>query len=482
MASPKAFVSYSWSSPDHEQWVIALATQLRENGVDVILDKWDLKEGHDAIAFMEKMVTDPDIKKVIVVLDKTYADKADGRKGGVGTETQIVSAEVYKKADQNKFVGVISERNELGQPYLPAYYKSRIYIDLSDPDSYGSNFDRLLRWIFDKPLHVKPTIGQEPEFLKENAISLGTGSRARRAIDLTRTGGHGAEGALDDYLQTFSEGLEQFRIVASKKETFDDEVLVNIEAFLPHRNEFIEVIGTLVRFWPFDATHNIQKFLERVAVYMYRPENVNQWTDWDFDNFKFFAHELFLYTITLLIRGERFSSVASLLNAGYYLGDAAEDRRQPIEDFLIFRNHLRSLEYHNQKSQSRRHSLHADLLEKRSHSSGVPFRLIMQSDFVLYLRSSVDAVKNQTQQWWPETLVYATFRQRGPFELFARAQSQAYFSKISPMLGVQLVGDLRDTVSKLGAGPNQRPYIPRWQFDSINPSELANIAKLGTKP
>ena len=57
--------------PEHQKWVLDLATQLRENGVDVTVDKWDLKEGHDAIKFMEKMVTDPEIKKVIVVLDRT---------------------------------------------------------------------------------------------------------------------------------------------------------------------------------------------------------------------------------------------------------------------------------------------------------------------------------------------------------------------------------------------------------------------------
>jgi predicted alpha/beta hydrolase family esterase len=45
MNAPKLFISYSWSNPEHEQWVLDLATQLRESEVDVILDKWDLKEG-----------------------------------------------------------------------------------------------------------------------------------------------------------------------------------------------------------------------------------------------------------------------------------------------------------------------------------------------------------------------------------------------------------------------------------------------------
>ena len=75
MANPKLFISYSWSSPQHEQIVIDLAKELRENnGVDVILDKWRLKEGHDAVAFMEKMVTDPTIKKVAIIGNFPFVD------------------------------------------------------------------------------------------------------------------------------------------------------------------------------------------------------------------------------------------------------------------------------------------------------------------------------------------------------------------------------------------------------------------------
>jgi hypothetical protein len=110
MEAPKLFISYSWSNPDHEQSVVSLATDLRDSGIDVILDKWDLKEGDDAYVFMEQMVTNPDIQKVAIVTDRTYAEKADGRSGGVGTETQIISKEVYEQTQQNKFVAVVMEK------------------------------------------------------------------------------------------------------------------------------------------------------------------------------------------------------------------------------------------------------------------------------------------------------------------------------------------------------------------------------------
>jgi hypothetical protein len=57
LTNPKVFISYSWTTPEHEEWVVDLATRLMHNGVSVVLDKWDLKEGQDVYAFMESMVT-----------------------------------------------------------------------------------------------------------------------------------------------------------------------------------------------------------------------------------------------------------------------------------------------------------------------------------------------------------------------------------------------------------------------------------------
>src|SRR5260370_32470772 len=117
---PKTFISYSWSSPQHEAWVLQLATEMEESGVNVILDKWDLREGADKYAFMEKMVTDPNVLKVVVICDRIYADKADGRRGGVGTETQIISKELYDQVNaadhKQKFVAIIAEKDEEGNP------------------------------------------------------------------------------------------------------------------------------------------------------------------------------------------------------------------------------------------------------------------------------------------------------------------------------------------------------------------------------
>ena len=89
--------------------MLDLATALRESAVDVVLDTWDLKEGHDVVAVMERMGTDAGIEKVIMVFDRRYVEKANDWSGGVGTEAQIITSQIYERSDQDKFIGVIAE-------------------------------------------------------------------------------------------------------------------------------------------------------------------------------------------------------------------------------------------------------------------------------------------------------------------------------------------------------------------------------------
>lgn len=87
--NPKVFISYSWHPEENKIRVQQLARRLMSDGVDVILDVWSLKDGQDKYVFMEKMVTDSDINKVLIICNKDYVEKADCRKGGVGTESTI---------------------------------------------------------------------------------------------------------------------------------------------------------------------------------------------------------------------------------------------------------------------------------------------------------------------------------------------------------------------------------------------------------
>jgi len=478
MKNPKVFISYSWSNHQHEQWVIELATELMQNGVDVIFDKWDLKEGNDAIAFMEKMVTDPEIKKVIIVSDRVYAQKADSRKGGVGTETQIISKEIYDKVDQDKFVAVVAEKDEHGEPYLPTYYKSRIYIDLSEPDKYTENFERLLRCIYDKPLYKKPEIGKMPSFLSESKqISLGTTVSFRRAINAIKEGKSYSAGALSEYFETFAQNLEKFRITDYEGE-FDDAVVSNIESFLPYRNEAIQVFSTMARYDPKEEfIESLHRFFESLIPYMFRSESVTSGREWDFDNFRFIIHELFLYAIAILVKFERFQQASMLLSERYYVPGNFDYGGDVIVPFSVFSQHMESLEYRNKRLNLQRLSLRSDLLKERCQATGIDFKYLMQADFVLFIRADLCS-EDTFHRWWPYTLLYLGYFP-GPFEIFARAESKRYFEKMKCLFNVQSPDDFKQLLEEY---KQEKRGLPRWEINSLKPAPLLNIEKLATKP
>jgi hypothetical protein len=475
---PKLFVSYSWSTPDHEAWVLSLATDLRESGIDVILDKWDLKEGHDAHAFMEKMVTDKEIKKVILVCDKPYAEKTDGRTGGVGTEAQIISSSIYEKQEQDKFVAVLKERDENGKAYLPAYYRSRIYIDLSDPSAYSENFERLLRWAYDQPLYQKPELGRKPAFLGSEAnggISLATSSRLKRAIDALRNGRDYAIGATNEYLTVLYEEVEKLRI-NSQEDPFDDAVVRSIDSFLPYRNEAIELFVTLAAHVDnLSSRTAIHRFFEQAIPYMHTPEDITRYREWDWDNFRFVIHELFLYAIAALIRHGRFESASHLMSEYYYVPSQSRFGRDPMVPFAVLRQPMASLAYRNDRLTLRRLSVRADLLRQRCKQTGIEFRHLMEADFVLYLRSELDGT-NKIGGWFPETLV---FKHQGPFEIFARSRSKSYFNRAKMLLGIDNKQALDSFLKALVENPG---YVHRWQYESFSPAYFLGFNDLATTP
>ncbi|MDB5033801.1 MAG: hypothetical protein JWQ98_1042 [Chlorobi bacterium] len=165
--NPKIFISYSWTTPKHSDWVRVLAERLTQDGVQVILDQWDLKEGQDKYAFMERMVSDSDIQKVLLIIDRRYAEKANAREGGVGTESQIVSPKVYDSAVQEKFIPIVTEIDGEGKAYLPTYLKSRIYLDFVDPQRFEDEYERLLRIIYDRRSVKRPPLGAPPSHILE---------------------------------------------------------------------------------------------------------------------------------------------------------------------------------------------------------------------------------------------------------------------------------------------------------------------------
>ncbi len=154
---PKVFLSYSWDSPEHRQWVAGLGVLLRQRGIDVTLDQWHVRGGEDLAAFMERSIRESD--RVLVICTENYVDKAMRRNGGVGFEHMMVTGELMQNVGSTKFIPIVRQSRE--SPVLPAELSTRLYFNLKDGPNQSQELDALAREIHDVRIPLPP-LGPNP--------------------------------------------------------------------------------------------------------------------------------------------------------------------------------------------------------------------------------------------------------------------------------------------------------------------------------
>ena len=154
--NPKVFISYSHDSPEHKRWVSEICTELRRNGIDAILDQWDLGLGDDMTRFMQRGIVDAD--RVLVVCTDNYVERANAGEGGAGYEGMIINAELVQDLDTNKFIPII--RQASGKVKTPTFLGTRVYADFRDEREYDEEFSKLIHALYGKPFVQKPLLGE----------------------------------------------------------------------------------------------------------------------------------------------------------------------------------------------------------------------------------------------------------------------------------------------------------------------------------
>lgn len=477
--TPKLFISYSWTTPEHKSWVLKLAEDLTDSGVHVIIDEWDLREGQEANAFMEQMVSDPTVTKVAMICDKAYVDKANGRKGGVGTETQIITPQIMNSHQQTKYVAVVTEHDEQGKPIVPVYFGSRIFLDFTDPSDHAVAFEKLVRWIFDKPVNTRPALGKAPAFLaaNEGTARLATSPLQRRAIDGLKNSKPHALPALREFLDGTVAEFENLRL-GKGLDPFDEAVYGSIKAFVPYRNELVDVFVTVATYRndP-EAWKLIHRFFERLIPYMDLPQGFSgTYSEWDFDNYRFIIKELFLYVIATTVKYECFEGLGSLTGASYLVTRSMRPSDNPMRDFQVFQDRMRSLDMRNQRLKLNRISLVADLLKEGVTGTAISFSDIMAADFVLYLKSRI--VDRTTFYWYPHTLVYM-FRAERHIALFSRCYSKAYFDRVKEAIGVADAAALKAVANAID---QDERMLPNFDYSRLRVGAVIDLDRIATMP
>ena len=320
--NPKVFISYAWGSNEYQDRVISFATDLMSNGVDVVLDKWDLSEGNDTYAFMEKCATDKSITNVLMLLDPIYAEKADGRFGGVGTETQIISSEVYGKVEQDKFIPIVFARNEDGNICKPTYLKALLHFDLSKDESFDIEYQRLVKRLYGVEIYAKPQLGNKPEWVDSSKIPA--------VKSLTKYDGLKQNVVPAVKKDIFSKSMDEIKALfvhygeENLMSSYDcDEYLKLYDGMQEIRNNYLALLPYYVQV--IDSVATVGDFLESL-------QNIAKCHDDSLSEVKrIFVHEIFIYTIAYLLKRKDYQSAGYLLGRTYF-----DDSTNQVENFSFF--------------------------------------------------------------------------------------------------------------------------------------------------
>ena len=446
---PKIFISYSWSS---DELVVSLAERLVSHGVEVVLDKWDLKEGQDKYVFMEQCVNNSEIDKVLIICDKKYTEKANNREGGVGDETAIISTEIYGKVRQEKFIPVIAERDKDGNPYVPTYIKTRIYVDLSNNENYENEYEKLLRNIYEKPLLKKPKLGAMPEWLEEDKANIFPIQDLVKQIK-GATGNKKQEILIKKFVTEYIEILKQYydKDVSESKVIF--ETFIGLKSVRDCFLDFLEaLLGTECDIGCFLSETFENMFNTLIYTETYSKNNCSC-GEYEFEIYKCHIWELFICVVVFLRHYKQYKELNHLLTNTYFLRMNALDERKVPTNYSRFRHYSEIVEksYKPTTEHSNKYTLLGYILCNEREKLPIYTReSIAEADLFLYqIFNALNVTINDDYipfdtGWFPTCYIYTHERCNGWEYLKSRKHCEMVFD----LFGVNSVKTLKEAISK----------------------------------
>ena len=128
-----------WDNENHKQWVKDLAQELRSDGIEALLDEWELALGDQLTHFMEKKIQE--CEYVLIICTPDYCKKSNDRQGGVGYEDHVMTASIYQKENNRKFIPILAKG--LWKDAAPSWLLGKLYIDLSTIENYEKGYLKL---------------------------------------------------------------------------------------------------------------------------------------------------------------------------------------------------------------------------------------------------------------------------------------------------------------------------------------------------
>lgn len=243
LPGPSVFVSYAWESTELRSWVKSLATRLRADGINIILDVWETAPGDQLPVFMEKAIRESDF--VLIICTPAYRARSNTRKGGVGYEGDILSAHVFAGASRRKFIPIL--RGENWSDSAPDWLLGSHFIDLNDDGIDSVGYAELVNTILNRR-ELPPPLGKKlPEETQQATES--NDSLSHSLYNLTRLARDGElqplfvrKGVVRSMLRVLSQHKQNHVLLSAPSGVGKTPAIFSLALYLAHHNDPRELI------------------------------------------------------------------------------------------------------------------------------------------------------------------------------------------------------------------------------------------------
>jgi tetratricopeptide (TPR) repeat protein len=159
----KTFISYSHDSEQHSQRVLALANQLRAQGIDAEIDQYETRPPQGWPRWCEEKLRPENFELVLVVCTETYLKRIEGKVSadegrGVFWEGSIIYSYLYEEKNTERFLPVIFDRKD--DAHIPRPLRGATRYLLSAFDLSDSGYESLYRELTHQPAIERPPLGE----------------------------------------------------------------------------------------------------------------------------------------------------------------------------------------------------------------------------------------------------------------------------------------------------------------------------------
>jgi len=284
-------------------------------------------------------------------------------------------------------VPIVTEKDENGQAYLPTFLNSKVYVDFASGDGFETDYEKLLRNLYKRPALSKPKLGSAPAYLFEDTpVTFKTTALLRTFDAVLDRNPMRIRSISKEFLESLFENIQAFTIVFQKLTPIEvgKDICESLNQYAPLKADFVNFIDRITKNETNSDTDDLINFFEKLPSLLY-PQTRKNFSNWEFDNFRFIIHELFLSMIATALKNSNYRFLETVLQAPYYIDDKYSSHRQDPDSYAAFYMPIDDTikGFYNATYSQNFYSPSADLMVKRT-TEPLNGNIFVEADLLCY--------------------------------------------------------------------------------------------------